>query len=62
MSDISELFARDPLSLTSTDISEMVDFYRRARVNFTLAGKASAADKVKPAKEKVNIDNLELDL
>ena len=46
MSTIQELFARDPLELTKSDIREIVKVYRENRVKFQLgnmsAGKAPA--------------------
>lgn len=62
MSDLSELFARDPLSLTKEDRKVIIDYYRSARASFAAGIKAPKAEK--PKKEKVNLDiNLdELDL
>lgn len=62
MSDIAELFSRDPLDLTDIDIVKVIDFYRQSRANFTLAGPAKRG---KPAAEpaaKLSLDNLELDI
>jgi len=43
MTDISELFARDPLKLTQSDITALVVELRRMRENF-VAGQKSAGN------------------
>lgn len=48
MSDIAELFRRDPLKLTTEDLDTIIASLRQARTQFTLAGKTEA--KAKPAK------------
>lgn len=45
MSEISELFQRDPLSLTAVDISEIVKYYREARAKFNLGEKSAGSTK-----------------
>lgn len=51
MSDLSDLFARDPLSLTTTDIDTIITRYREARAQFNL-GEKSAGSTKKMAKAK----------
>lgn len=50
MTDLSTLFARNPLELTKDDISTMVEAFRKARHQFTL-GNAKAGS-TKPLTEK----------
>lgn len=63
MSDIAELFARDPLSLTRENIDEIITYYRAARANFILGEKqAGATKKMKAAAgPKVKMTSLDLD-
>lgn len=47
MSDLAELFARDPLKLTREDVGAIVERLRAARAQFAAGGeKAKAAGKV----------------
>lgn len=67
MSDIQELFARDPLKLTKTDISEIVEKYRASRHQFNLGNKMAGKTKPPSEKEKKILDlastlDLKLDL
>lgn len=62
MSDISDLMARDPLSLTNSDIEKIIAEYRSRRAQF-------AAGAIKPTKasttataKKSLADSLNLDL
>ena len=43
MADISELFARDPLSLTHEDTDEIIRYYREKRNQFNLDGATEKA-------------------
>jgi len=45
MSDLSDLFARDPLSLTTEDISTIVARMREAQAQFELGIKAPVAER-----------------
>lgn len=45
MSDIAELFARDPLSLSKQDIGEIVKYYREKRAQFNLGDKTAGSTK-----------------
>ena len=56
MTDIQELFARDPLKLTREDRTEIITHLRQLRHNYT--AKPAAAPKVKAAKNPV----MEVDL
>lgn len=63
MSDISKLFAEDPLRLTAEDISAIVNHYRLARSQFNLGEKqAGSAKKLKgeagPKIEKLDLGDL----
>ena len=58
MSDLSELFTRDPLSLTTADIDLIIARYREARAQFNL-GLASAPKKPRPKASKItNLDDI----
>lgn len=52
MSDIAELFARDPLALTRTDITEIVQHFRKCRGQFNLGNMTAGSTKPKSAKAK----------
>ena len=41
MSDMAELFARDPLKHTRESIDEIITYYRGARANFILGEKSA---------------------
>jgi hypothetical protein len=59
MSDITELFMRDPLKLTDTDISGIIQYYRDNRKLFNApvaAAKPTAAKKVDPRLSGLKID------
>jgi len=63
MNDISELFSRDPESLTDQDLDAIVAHLQTLRAQFMLGAKTAGTMKKKPAKEKVtNIDLNELGL
>ena len=63
MSDIAELFARDPLNLSRADIDAIITYYRSARANFILGEKqAGSTKKLKAASEpKPKMTALDLD-
>lgn len=52
MSDISELFARDPLSLSSQDISAIVEEMRKSRHAFMAGNMKAGSTKPKTAAQK----------
>ncbi len=45
MSDMAELFSRDPLRHTRESIDEIITYYRAARVNFALGEKSAGSTK-----------------
>lgn len=63
MSDMAELFSRDPLKHTRESIDEIITYYRGARANFILgeksAGSTKKAKAVAPKGEKLG--SLDLD-
>jgi len=62
MSEISDLFARDPLSLTREDIDAIIARYREARAAFNLGEKqAGATKKIKEKSDVPKITKLDLD-
>lgn len=68
--DIQEIFATDPLNLTKSDISAVVEYFRKSRGQFNLgdmkAGATSAAARKKQSAiaelDKALGKGLELDL
>lgn len=57
MSDLAELFNRDPLSLSTQDIDKIIEGFRAARANFNLTGKG-APKATKEKVDKINLDDL----
>lgn len=45
MSDISDLFQLDPLSLTKSNIDSIISYYREARAKFNLGEKSAGSTK-----------------
>lgn len=45
MTDMTELFARDPLKHTRESIDEIITYYRNARANFILGEKSAGSTK-----------------
>lgn len=65
MSDIHELFARDPLSLSDADFAQIIARFREARGQFNLGVKTAGKIKPPSAKEQKTLDlaqSLSLDL
>lgn len=52
MSDLSELFARDPLSLTKTDITTIIEEMRKSRHAFNAGNIKAGSTKPKTEKQK----------
>lgn len=50
--DFAELFARDPLSLTKDDISQIVAKFRESRKAFSLGNAKAGSTKAPTKKEK----------
>lgn len=61
MSDIAELFARDPLSLTKENIDSIIAHYRDARQKYLLGEKSAGATPKPKAEKKPPPTNLSLD-
>jgi len=59
MNDISELFARDPESLTDQDLDAIVKHLQSLRAQFMLGAKTAGTMKKKTTKEKVTDINLD---
>lgn len=57
MTDISELFSRDPLTLTRTDISKIIDTMRASRHAFN-AGNIKAGSTKPPTEKQKQITDL----
>lgn len=63
MNDITELFQKDPLSLTREDRTKIVEHYRTTRAQYLAAGKVTKTTaKAKPVKQSVGLGNIELEL
>jgi hypothetical protein len=56
MTDIAELFARDPMKLTKEDIGEIVKEYRKMRGQFNLGNKSAGSTKPPTVKQKETLD------
>ncbi len=52
MSDLTELFSRDPLKYSKADIQQIIAVYREKRKLFNTGG--TLAGKVKPATKKAS--------
>lgn len=52
MSDMAELFARDPLNHTRESIDAIIAYYREARKNFILGEKSAGSTKKMKAAPK----------
>lgn len=63
MSDMAELFARDPLKHTRESIDEIIKYYRQARANFNNGEKAAGSTKKAktPAVKTEKLGALDLD-
>lgn len=65
MSDLSELFARDPLSLSKQDLSTIVAEMRKKRAQFNLGNAKAGSMKPLTEKQKATLEmakGVELDL
>lgn len=62
MSDLTELFARDPLQYEKQDLQQIIEEMRKKRGQFVL-GNAKAGSLKPPASEKAKaVSSLKLDL
>lgn len=57
MTDLSTLFARNPLDLTREDISTMIEAFRKARHQFSL-GNVKAGSTKPPTEKQKKINDL----
>lgn len=53
MSDISELFQRDPLKLSEADLTAIIEKFRAARGQFNLGNMKAGSTKPATAKQKL---------
>lgn len=60
MSDMADLFARDPLSLTETDITEVVELFRKSRELYISAAVRTKSAAVKRPVTTLNLGDLDL--
>ena len=63
MSEISDLMAKDPLSMTREDITTIIQKYRDDREKFMVSGKATRTPKAKADPEVLkglSLDDLDL--
>ncbi len=56
LTDIAELFARDPLELSDRDIGRMVDEFRERRTQYALGNAMAGSTKPKSPKQKAVAD------
>ena len=61
MSDMAELFSRDPLKLTQDDLAAIVARYREARSQFNLGEKSAGSTKKVAAPKGPKVQQLDLD-
>lgn len=64
MSDMAELFSRDPLKHTRESIDEIIAYYREARKNFLNGEKAAGSTKkakAAPVPKGEKLGSLDLD-
>lgn len=57
MSDLAELFARDPLSLTRDDLTKIIEEMRKSRHAYSL-GNAKAGSTKPPTEKQAQIKSL----
>ena len=62
MTDIADLFARDPEHLTTANIDHIIAKYREARAQFQLGLKQAGSAKTLKSPKLTNLDDLDLDL
>ena len=60
MSDIAELFARDPQQLTDMDLDKIIEEMRKKRHIFKTVGATAAAKPVKEPLVKIDLGSLNL--
>lgn len=52
MTDLAELFARDPLTLTQSDLTSIVEEFRKSRHQFNAGNIKAGSTKPKTEKQK----------
>jgi hypothetical protein len=52
MTDIAELFARDPMALTKDNVTEIIQHYQKCRGQFNLGNMTAGSSKPKSTKTK----------
>lgn len=57
MTDLAQLFVRNPLDLTRPDITSMIEAYRKSRHQFSL-GNATAGRTKPPTEKQKKINDL----
>lgn len=62
MTDIVELFARDPLTLTNDDITSIIEAMRQSRHQFVAGDKKAGTTKPRAAKVDPALAGLNLDI
>lgn len=65
MTDISELFSRNPLDLTREDINTIIEKMRGSRHAFNLGNKSAGSTKPLTEKQKANLalaEKLKIDI
>lgn len=63
MTDIAELFARDPLECTDADIMLIIEEYRKRKVNFNAGDLQAGSSKPKKSKAAApSIPGVQIDL
>jgi hypothetical protein len=63
MSDLSDLMAKDPLTLTKEDVSEIVAHHRKTCANYAAGLKAPKATKApKASGPKIDLSSLDLEI
>lgn len=56
MTDLSQLFARNPLDLTRDDITSLIEAFRKSRHQFSLGNTKAGSTKPPTEKQKKIID------
>jgi len=62
MKDVHELFHRDPLSLTKSDLDAIISHFRAKRRNMAAEPAALLKKRVRSSKPKIDVPGLVVDL
>lgn len=60
MSEISDLFAKDPLGLTRTDLTQIITHFRASRAAFMSSGTRTKSETAKPKEKRDKITALDI--